>query len=796
MLKNYIKLSLRNLSKNKLFSLINIGGLAIGIAMALLLFLYMEYERGFDSFQSNKNRICRVLSRSTLDVGAVPEKWGCSPNIAGPAFKSEIPAVKEQVRLIRHNFGDPANIKLDHKAFIEHNLYWVDPSVTTVFDFTYLKGNKATALQRPNTIALNESTARSYFGDEDPIGKRITVDNSIVCEVSAVYKDLPPNSSIQPAMMGSFASVKWMQDLTWSNASYETYLLLREDANYKEVEKQITAVSKRLKPASQDWISFSLQPFEEIHLFSAGIQNSYVNNTGDKESVNIVSLLVIVILLIAAINYMNLATARSQKRFREVGICKTLGADRKELIKRFYIETALLVLVSVIIAFLLLILVLPYFNTITHSQLQLGQLLNSRILLLVSGSVVGIIFISGLYPALYLSSFNPKNLFHTHFRSDKFTGMLRQGLVVIQFSGSIVLIFSTIVFYRQLQFIRTKNLGFKPEQVICLNTSGAENTDQLNGLINDLKNLAEVSAVCRLQTFPGKDGSSRTLFKPQQPQHYRQIISCRSGSEVIPALGLHLLAGKTISDQVGEKDSTFQVVLNRTAIEFLGYTPEEAIGKRVNVVSEADEIVGVVEDFHFQTLHEPIGAYAFHNAPTEHRPYMLVRLAMSEDKSRIEEVKKIFSENLPNAAFDFVFLDQHLKSLYAKEAQTVDITLLFSGLAVLLACLGLFGLSAFMIELRIKEIGVRKVLGASVLSIVQLISRKFIFQVLLSGAIALPLSGLLMSRWLNHFAFHISIGWSVGLLTLLIALLTAIFTISFQAIKAAIANPVKSLRTE
>lgn len=794
MLKNYLKLSFRNLSKNKLFSLINIGGLASGIAMALLLFLYLDYEQGFDTFQSNKHRIYRIISHSTLD--AVPEKWGCAPNMAGPTFKAEIPAVKEQVRLIRHNFGDPANVKLDHKAFIENNLYWVDPAVASVFDFTFLKGNKATALQKPNTVALNESTARNYFGDEDPIGKSVTIDNSIVCEVSAVFKDLPSNSSIQPAIMGSFASVKWMQDLTWSNASYETYLLLRDGADYKEVEQQMIAVSKRLKPASQDWISFSLQPFLDIHLSSEGIQNSYVQNTGDKESVNIVSLLVIVILLIAAINYMNLATARSQKRFREVGICKTLGADRKELVKRFYIETALLVLVSVIFAFLLLILLLPYFNAITNSQLQVGQLLNRNILILVGGSVLAIIFISGFYPAMYLSSFNPKDLFHTHFRSDKFTGMLRQGLVVIQFSVSIILIFSTIVFYRQLQFIQTKNLGFKPEQVMCLNTSGVETIDQMNGLINDLKSLNDVSAVCRLQTFPGKDGSSRTLFKPQQPEHYKQIISCRSGSEVIPALGLHLLAGKTIPDQVGEKDSTFQVVLNRTAIEFLGYTPEEAIGKKVNVVSEADEIVGVVEDFHFQTLHAPIGAYAFHNAPTENRPYLLVRLNTGEDNSRIEEVKKIFSKNLPNAAFDFVFLDQHLKSLYAKEVQTVDITLLFSGLAILLACLGLFGLSAFMIELRIKEIGVRKVMGASVMSIVQLISRKFIFQVLLSGAIALPLSWLLMMRWLNHFAFHISLGWSIGLLTLVIALLTAIFTVSFQAIKAASANPVKSLRTE
>lgn len=794
MLRNYLKLSLRNLAKNKLFSFINIGGLASGIAMALLLFLYMDYEKGFDSFQPNKDKIYRIISRSTLD--AVPEKWGCAPNIAGPTFKAEIPGVKEQVRLIRHNFGDPANVKHDDKAFIENDLYWTDPSVTTVFDFAFLKGNKTNALQKPNAVVLSESTARKYFDKQDPIGKSIHIDNSLVCEVTGVYKDLPHNSSIRPAIMGSISSVGWMQSMVWSNASYETYLLLRDGVDYHEIEKQIIAVSKQKKPASADWISFSLQPFSDIHLLSSEIQNSYVHNTGDQQRVNIVGLLVIVILLIAAINYMNLATARSQKRFREVGICKTLGADRKELVKRFYMETALLVMVSVVIAFLLLVLLLPYFNRLANSELHMGQLLNARFLGPVSICILLIILVSGSYPAIYLSSFNPRDLFQTHFRSDKFAGLLRQGLVVIQFSVSIVLIFSTIVFYRQLRFIQTKDLGFKPEQVMCLNTSGAETKEQMSGLINDLKSLNYVSSVCRLQTFPGKDGSSRTLFRPQQPEHYKKVTSCRSGSEIIPALGLHLLAGKTISDQVGEKDSTFQLVLNRTAVEFLGYTPEEAIGKKVTLVSEADEIVGVVEDFHFQTLHEPIGAYAFHNAPTESRPYMLVRLNMSDHKSRIEDIKKTFSKNLPNAAFDFMFLDRHLKSLYANESQTVDITLLFSGLAILLACLGLFGLSAFMIELRIKEIGVRKVMGASVLSIVQLISRKFVLQVILSGAIALPLSWLLMSRWLNHFAFHISIGWSVGLLTLLIALLTAIFTISFQAIKAATSNPVDSLRTE
>lgn len=795
MLTNYLKLSLRNLLRNKLFSLINIGGLAGGIVISLVLFLYIDYERDFDSFQSKGADIYRLLSHSTLDD--VPETWGSSPNIAGPTFKADIPEIKEQVRLIRHNFGDPANVKANDRVFFENDLFWTDPSVTNVFDFSFVKGDKASFLKHPNAIAINESTAKKYFGDKDPIGQILKIDNDLSCEVSAVFRDLPHNSSIRPAMMGSIASIEWMVKSTeWSNASFETYLLLEKGEDYKAVEKKIAADADRKKPARSSWISFSLQPFSEIHLSSSHIQNSYVDNTGDKNSVQIVSILAIVILLIAAINYMNLATARSQKRFKEVGICKTLGADKKELIKRFYIETALLVGVSVVAALLLLIPILSYFNYITASELTMTRLLNPKIIAAILISVTAIILISGAYPAIYLSSFNPKDLFNTSFRNDKFAGMLRQGLVVIQFSVSIVLIFSTIIFYRQLRFVQTTDLGFKPEQVLCINTSGAETTKQLDGLINDLKSMNYVSAVSRAQTFPGKDGSLRVISKPQHPEHYKNITTCRASSDIVNAVGLKLLAGKTLGAQGTDQDSSYQLVLNRTAIAFLGYTPEEAIGKKVSLITDADEIVGVVEDFHFQSLHEPIGAYAFHNAPRESRPYMLIRMTMDQGMARLKAIKTVFSKNLPDAAFDYLFLDQHLKSLYRKESQTVNITLLFSGLAILLACLGLFGLSAYMIELKVKEIGVRKVLGASLLDIVQLISKKFILQVLLSGLIALPLAWMLMSNWLNHFAFHISIGWTVFMITLGIALITAFLTISFQALKAAKAKPVNSLRTE
>lgn len=794
MLKNYLRLSFRNLLKNRLFSIINIGGLAGGITIALVLFLYIDNEYCFDTFQNNKHSVYRLICNASMD--GTNEKWGCSPNIAGPVFKADIPEIKEQVRLVRHNFGDPANVKFNDNVFLENNLYWTDASITAIFDLEFVKGNKTTALQKPNSIIINESTEKKYFGNASAIGKILQIDNNLKCEVTGVFKNLPSNSSLDADILGSMSSIAWMVDnLVWSNASFETYFLLRENVDYKQVEHKIGIDAKNKMNDDASWISFSLQPFLDIHLSSADIQNSYVKNTGDKNQVKTVSMLVIIILLIASINYMNLATARSQRRFKEVGICKTLGADRWELIKRFYMETFLLVFASVVLAFILLIIFLPYFNSISGTKLQIIALLNPKILLALCVSLISIILISGSYPAIYLSSFNPKNLFNPNFTGSSFTGKLRQGLVIIQFSVSVILIFSTIVFYKQLGFIQTKNLGFNPQQVLCINTIGAQNIDQLNGLTNDLKSLNYVTALSRSQTYPGREGSGRFIYKQTNKNETKNITSCRASSEIIKVLGLKLLSGKTITDKTADRDSSCQVVLNRTAVNFIGYTPEEAIGKKIQCIHQADEIVGVVEDFNFETLYQPIGAYVFHNAPTEGRPYMLIR-TIGKNKSQLEKIRKIFSKNLPNAAFDYTYLDTHFKSLYTKETQTVNVTLLFSVLAVLLACLGLFGLSAFMIELRIKEIGLRKILGASVLNIVNLISRKFILLVCVAICIAMPVSWIIMQQWLNNFAFHINIEWSFYVVTICISVFTASATIAFQAIKVSITNPTKNLRTE
>ncbi len=795
MLRTYLKLSFRNLLKNKLFSFINITGLAIGIAIALLLFLYISNETEFDKHQSNTNQIYRLICNASTNN--TNESWGCSPNIAGPTFKEEIPDIKQQVRLVRHNFGDPANVKFDDKKFFENNLYWVDQSITDIFDFKFLKGNKNNALNKPNKAMISESVAKKYFGTKDPIGQTITVDNQILCEVSAVYQDLPNNSSLDAEIIGSITSVDWMnKNLVWSNASFETYFLLDKKAQVEVVEKKINEITKQKIPLEERWFTFSLQPFHQVHLYSENIQNTYIKNTGDKNQVTIVGILVLIILIVASINYMNLATARAQQRFKEVGICKTIGAKRSVLVKRFYIETILLVLFAILVALILLWVAIPYFNQIVETNITIYNLNNKKVLLTSLCTLILIVGISGSYPALYLSSFNPINLFNPNYKTAKFSNKFRQSLVVVQFSVAIILIFCTIIFYKQLSFLQTKKLGFDPKQVISISTSGAESKEQLVSLINEMNNLPFVESVCRSQTYPGKEGSGRNIYKKDNANEVKDITTCRAGSEILNVLDIKLIAGKPYTELKNSSDTNFQVILNKTAIKFIGFTPEEAIGKKIQLIGSSDEIVGVVEDFNFETLHQPVGAYAFHNAPTEGRPHMLLKVKGEFSADKLEKVKSIFDKVLPNAAFEHLLLNQYINSLYKKESQTTAIGVFFSGLTIFLACLGLFGLSAYMIELRIKEIGIRKVLGASNLNLVRILSQKFVFLVIIASIISFPISYWLMKNWLTNFPFHIDIGINIYTITLATILFTSVLTVAFQAVKAAISNPIKNLRTE
>jgi putative ABC transport system permease protein len=797
MLKNHFKIAWRNLLKNGLFSSLNLLGLSVGVAIFLYLFLYTKEELSFDTYHKNADDIYRVGLTATFDGKS--NEWASVPNNIGPDMTAEIPEIKAYARLLYHSFGKTAFVNSQQDKFAERKLYWSDPGLFTIFDIPLVYGNPKTALDAPNKIMLSRSTARRYFGNTDPVGKALNVDHDYNVTVSAVYEDFPQNSTLDPDLIGSFSTVKWANEgQHWSNASYETYFLLNPNVSMQTVETKINQVLDKNVEKDNQWFRFWLQPLTDVHLHSTHISNASTTRVGDQQQVNILIALALGILLIACINYMNLATAQSQKRRKEVGINKVVGATQSTLIARFYVEAFLMVVAAVLVGFALLLVFLPLFNSIADKEISLGALFTAPVLTGIGAAILVLSLVAGSYPALMLSSFSPLSLFNRGEQNSLSTAWVRKGLVVMQFTASIILMIATFVFYRQLQFVQENDLGYEADQIITISTQGAESGEQINSLMNRYKDLSFVSTIARAQSYPGAGTSGRTLSKDGSTAEGTAIQTNRATPEILETLGIQLLAGTTIPEKTSDTDTTVQVVVNKTAVDFLGLTPEEAIGKTAyNLFGyNSATIVGVMQDFHFDTFHRPIGAYAFHNSPSEGRSNLLVRLKGGRLSDNVATLESEFKKSLPNSAFDFKFLDDVVARLYANEQRTARIVLFFSITAILIACLGLFGLAAFTAEQRTKEIGVRKVLGASVVGITALLSKDFLKLVLVALVIATPVAWYFLDGWLQSYAYHIALPWWIFGVAGLLAIVVAFLTVSYQSIKAAVVNPVKSLRSE
>jgi putative ABC transport system permease protein len=797
MLKNHIKIAWRNLVKNGLFSGLNLVGLSVGVAIFLYLFLYTKEELSFDKYHKNANDIYRVGLTATFDGES--NEWASVPNIVGPTMAEEIPEIKSYARLLYHSFGKTAFVKNERDKFAEKKLYWSDPGLFAIFDIPLVYGNPETALDAPNKVLLSQSAARRYFGAENPLGKQLNVDHQYDVTVSGVYRDFPRNSTLDAELIGSFSTVGWAnKNLYWSNASYETYFLLSPNASGQAVEAKINQVLDKNVEKGEQWFRFWLQPLVDVHLYSTHISNASTTRVGDFQQVNILIALAIGILLIACINYMNLTTAQSQKRRKEVGLNKVLGASQFHLVKRFYVEAFIMVSSAIVFGLMLLIVLLPLFNTVADKEIGFEDLLNIPVLISIGLTILILSLIAGSYPALMLSSFSPLSLFGRGSRTGFSAIWVRKALVVIQFTASIVLIISTFIFYRQLQFVQEKNLGYSPEQVVSLSTQGAENQDQINSLKDYYQGLNFVSAISRAQTYPGASASGRTLSKDAETEDGLAVQTNHATPEILNTLNIKLLAGKPFPEKISAEDTTVQVIVNKTAVEFLGVTPEQAIGKTAYNLFGRNRatIVGVMEDFHFDTFHRPIGAYAFHNSKTEGMGNLLVRFKGGRLSENVAALEAGFRKYIPDSAFEYLFLDDAVAKLYASEQRTATIVLFFSITAIVIACLGLFGLAAFTAEQRTKEIGVRKVLGASVSGLIGLLSADFLKLVIIALLIATPLAWYFLDGWLQNYAYHIAMPWWIFPVAGLLSVVVAFLTVSYQSIKAAVANPVKSLRSE
>ena len=787
------------MAANKLFTSLNIAGLSIGICVCITLFACISYELSFDRMYKNSKDIYRVNMQTTAQFSY--QVWAQVPNSVGPAIVQTIPHVKSMTRLIKHDFGTRVSLKTGDRNFTEKGLYMADSTVFNMFDIKFTEGSVQSAFAQPKSIVLSQSAKERLYGKEPAFGKIIYVNNRDTMYVTGVYADLPVNSTIDCDMIYNIMDSWAGKDVYWSNASYETYCLLQPGANVMQVQAQATAlIDKNVEKENKYFSKFIFQPLSAIHLYSAGIREGYSGRIGNISTVKALLFLSLLVLIIACINYMNLATARSQKRAKEIGVNKVLGADKGYLLGFLYTETALLSFIAIVFGYLLAFAAQPVFQNITGIIVDRSALFTTPVILSLLATWLIVTIVAGSYPAYSMSRISPLVLMNKLKLKHSVADFIRRLLVVFQFASSIILIIAVIVILQQINYIRNKNLGYNPNGVVAVNIKAAQNKQQLAALVNDLYGMAGVESISSVQSIPGDVESGKIIRKLSTDKESMPVKTCSTDGSIVKTLQLKLLAGSSLPPTLAVSDTNCYVLVNEAVLKFLGYkSPQDAIGKYIYTeMLDKAIIVGVVKNFNYQSLKSEVGGYVYYamnNAP-ESKSILLIRYNAQQLPRFIERMQDVFKGDMPNSSFDYEFLDSHIQNLYASEQHLARTATVFSMLAIFVACLGLFGLAAFIAEQRKKEIGIRKVLGASVPGITKLITGDFLKLVVISMLIASPVAWYLMNKWLMSFSYRIDVSVWAFIIAGLLAVVFALLTISSHAIKAAVANPVTSLRSE
>jgi len=792
MFKNYLKTAWRNLMKSKMFSFINILGLTIGITVCMMIYLFIMNEFSVDRFHKNGDRIYRVMRGAAIDDKSISVAY--LSGMHAPAllndFKGQI------VSAVRVSENDNL-FTVGTTSFHEKKELDTDTGFFNLFSFPLIKGNPTTALKDFNSVVMTESTAKRYFGSIDnAMGKIIMLNKKTPLKVTGIAKDVPSNSHLYFDIVMPLERHKdagWMT--TWINNGAYTYIQLAPHVSQAQIEKQLPAFVEKylgndLRKYGFKW-SLSLTPLKDVYFDSTGLDST---KHGDKTVVYIFLSIAILILLIACINFMNLSTIRAAERSKEVGLRKVLGALRNILVWQFIGESVLLTTISCILSVALLSLVMPW-----YSQL-LGHTLNvswnaSPIYLFLAGIILIVGFLAGSYPAFFLSAFSPIQALKGKLKLGKGGASFRQVLVVVQFSISVFLIVGTIIITKQMSYVKNKHLGYSKEQTLIIPIDNGDIYNNLHSFKTELQTQTAVQSVSAMSGEPGGffDGQ---MFDVEDHQEKWNASTEFADFEYVKTLGLKIIAGRDFSSAF-PTDTTQAVLINKTAVGKLGWTPQQAIGKWIqNAVSDNAKrrIIGVVDDFNFKSLKQDIDALVI--SPAEDRRQILVKLKPANLQAGIAIVKNAYSKAAPAYPLEYKFLDQQFDELYQKDIRQQTILSVFAGLAIFVACLGLFGLASFTATKRFKEIGVRKVLGSSVKSIVVLLSKDLLKPVAIATCMALPAGYWVMNKWLQNFAYKTTLSWWIFMFAALITFGIALITVSIKAIKAAIANPVKSLRTE
>lgn len=797
MFKNYFVTALRSLFKNKASSLINIIGLSIGLCSCLLIGIYIRHELNYDHDMENGDRIVRVIMGYSFN-GAKEEKKGNFTSVrVAPVFKQNFPEITAAVRMVQHS----DIVQAGEKVFNEKHLVYAEPSFFKIFSNHLISGDPATVLAQPKNIVLTQTSAKRYFAETNPVGKTLKIGpDAQLYEVTGIIADPPSDSQIKFDFLASFSSLNTTEkEGTYWDANYTTYFLLNDPGAINRLQAKIAPFMKKEMAGQGATVNFYLEPFRSIHLHSAYDGFEPVSNI---TYIYILEAVAALILMIACFTYINLNTARSLERAREVGVRKVIGAGRSQLFWQFIGESALLCIVAIFISWLAAIALLPLFNQLTGKELPVHSLVALPVLLGMAGVVALVTLLAGSYPAFILSGFQPVKVLKGSFKNTGYGQWLRKSLIIFQFAIAVLLIVSTVIMQKQLRYIQEKDPGYTRDQVLVI-PMDSKMSDGIAVLKQAFLSNPNITHVSGCRNTPVSIGGGYNMRSSTMPENEQIAVTADPVDEdFLETTGINLVAGaglteqdmRTVSD-TNIANNVFHFLLNESAARQLGWTPEQAVGQRMYLDATRPGFVkGVIKDFNFESMHQAIKPLVLFPEPGGSK--LLLKLNSRQVPETISFIEKKWKTLVPYKPLEYRFMDDDFNMLYNAEQRLGKVLNIFASIAIALACLGLLGLSSYAAKQRTKEIGIRKVLGATVGNVASLLTVDFIKLVLVSILVAAPLAWVAMNQWLSDFAYRIDIHWWMIVLAAMLVVLIAVLTVSFQAIKTALKNPVKSLRTE
>jgi putative ABC transport system permease protein len=798
MFKNYFKTALRNLRKNKLYSVINIFGLTVGLAACLLIGVYINHELSYDKFNVNADRIVRVtMEYKNSETVNTTASTGTKP---GPQFKRTFPSIEEYTRTyITHRV-----IKNGDKVFDEPDVLYADQPFFKIFSFPIIEGNAATALDAPDKIVVTKSMAKKYFGNDDPINKTLSIGDKDF-RVSAVCQDVPQNSQIKFDFAIQFSNLNNVKDETWWTANWITYFLVKDKKDIFQLQQQINSYMRTPEVRAEaglkgtDYLAYHLEPLTKVHLYSKlpGFEpNSSITY------IYMLAVIALLILIIACANYTNLATAQSAGRSGEIGMRKVMGASKPQVFFQFISESSVITFLAAGLAFLLSVFLIPYFNQVTGKHFTPDILMQPLPILALILFTIAVSFFAGMYPALVLSGTQIMGVLKKGFSFTGGNNLLRKTLIVAQFGISIFLIIYTVIILQQMHFMQAKDLGYDKDHVVVLPIGGEmmKNFESLKTAFSQVPGVEAITA--SYQTPEDVHWGDGITAIDEKGKHEISLNAMPVDLDFTKTMKMQMIAGRDFQQSdfgmmdTSNNDANYQqpFIINQTLAKMIGWTTEQAIGKTI-YKGDTGLVMGVVKDFNFTSLHNPIGPMLIFLNRDLSRDYM-IRINGNNTKQTLAGIESVWKQRIPERPFSYHFLDDDYNKLYLSEQKISELFGVAAALAIVLACLGLFGLAAFTTVQRTKEIGIRRVLGANISSITLLIAKNFLELIGIAILIAIPLAWWAGNKWLQDFAFRIPVRAYIFVIVAMVTVLLALCTVSYHSVKASLMNPVKSLRSE